>query len=87
MKIPFIKYHIVKTQVLLEKEKLDRELGETCEQFYAIRSLASGVIPEMEQLAFAINQAKVGSSAYGRRKARRKVVQMAEKLKVAMEAA
>lgn len=77
MKIPFLPLHIVKTQVLVEalqqKDKLD-----------AMRCLTSDFIPDIDVLLIARREARIGSSAYGRRKARRKLERKAEIVRLGM---
>lgn len=80
MKIPFTKYHIVSERVVKEKKEREKEIE-------ALRSLTGPYIPEIEQLLLALHVAKIGSSAYERRKTRRQVLQKAQILKEAIEAA
>ena len=87
MKIPFTKYHIVKTQVLCDKLLTEQELIMTREKLDALRALTDSYVPEMEELHIALHEAKIGSNAYGRRKARRKVLEKARILKESIKAA
>ena len=80
MKIPFTNYHIVNERVLVEKNEEQVKLD-------ALLSLTSDSIPEIEQLLIALREEKVGHSARGRRRAKRKVLRCARELKVMMEEA
>lgn len=80
MKIPFLLFHIVSEQVLLEKEQMSAKLD-------VLRLLTSPFIPNIEQLITARHEAMIGREAYGRRKAQRKVAQAASSLRVGIETA
>jgi len=72
MKIPFLPLHI---HIITERTREQRTLKyrQMNEKLDAMRWITSGCIPELDQLIITLREAKIGASAYGRRKKRRKV--------------
>ena len=67
--------------------KLVNDIVEMQKDLEDMRWYTSDFIPELEDLLFALQQARVGASAYGRRKNRRRLLRVWNKVKTRMTAA
>lgn len=80
--------YITKAKTFYKERREDADAArDMYERNKTMRWYTSHFVPELEELFFAIQQAKVGSAARGRRRSKRRLFRIWNKVKTRMAAA